>query len=157
MWLSDCGLVHKVSRITTPHIPLKAYENLKSFKLFMLDVGLLTCMSGLDAKVLLEGDNLFIEFKGALTEQYVLQILKTMNKNVYYHTNERASAEIDFLLDDGQNVIPLEVKAGTNLKAKSLKTYREKYNPKHSVRISMEDYKDDNSLVNIPLYAIEVL
>ena len=156
MWLVDCGLVHKVSRVTTPNLPLKAYEDLKAFKLFILDVGLLGCMAGLNQSVLLNGNHLFIEFKGALTEQYVLQQLCTQDSlNVYYYTNERGTCEIDFLIDNGEMVVPLEVKAEINLRAKSLKTYVEKYNPKQSVRSSMSDYKEEDWLINLPLYAIE--
>lgn len=156
MWLVDCGLVHKVSRVTTPNLPLKAYEDLKAFKLFILDVGLLGCMAGLNQSVLLNGNHLFIEFKGALTEQYVLQQLCTQDSlNVYYYTNERGTCEIDFLIDNGEMVVPLEVKAEINLRAKSLKTYVEKYNPKQSVRSSMSDYKKEDWLINLPLYAVE--
>ena len=156
MWLSDCGLVHKVSRVNTPNLPLKAYEDLKAFKLFIVDVGLLGCMTGLHQRTLLDGNDLFVEFKGALTEQYVLQQLKTIDKlNVYYYTNERGSCEIDFLIDNGEAVVPVEVKAEVNLRAKSLRTYRDKYNPEVSVRTSMADYKEEEWLINLPLYAID--
>lgn len=155
MWLCDCGLVHKVSRITTPHFPLKAYEDLKAFKLFLLDVGLLSCMTGIRQNILLDGNDMFVEFKGALTEQYVMQQLATISDiSVYYYTNDRSSAEIDFLIDNGETVIPVEVKAEVNLKAKSLKTYYEKYQPKISVRTSMADYKKEDWLVNLPLYTV---
>lgn len=155
MWLSDCGLVHKVSRITTPHLPLKAYEDLKAFKLFLVDVGLLGALAGLNQKILLDGNDLFVEFKGALTEQYVLQQLVTNpDLGVYYYTNDRGSCEIDFLIDDGEKIIPLEVKAEINLRAKSLKSYRDKYAPKISVRASMADYKEHDGLVDLPLYVI---
>lgn len=155
MWLCDCGLVYKVSRITTPHFPLKAYEDLKAFKLFLLDVGLLSCMTGIRQNILLDGNDMFVEFKGALTEQYVMQQLATISDiSVYYYTNDRSSAEIDFLIDNGETVIPVEVKAEVNLKAKSLKTYYEKYQPKISVRTSMADYKKEDWLVNLPLYAV---
>ena len=155
MWLCDCGLVHKVSRITTPHFPLKAYEDLKAFKLFLLDVGLLSCMTGIRQNILLDGNDMFVEFKGALTEQYVMQQLATISDiSMYYYTNDRSSAEIDFLIDNGETVIPVEVKVEVNLKAKSLKTYYEKYQPKISVRTSMADYKKEDWLVNLPLYAV---
>lgn len=155
MWLSDCGLVHKVSRITTPHLPLKAYEDLKAFKLFLVDVGLLGALAGLNQKILLDGNDLFVEFKGALTEQYVLQQLVTNpDLGVYYYTNDRGSCEIDFLIDDGEKIIPLEVKAEINLRAKSLKSYRDKYAPKISTRASMADYKEHDGLVDLPLYVI---
>ena len=158
MWLSDCGLVHKVHRVTAPHIPLKAYEDLKAFKLFVLDVGLLSCMVRLNQKVLLSGNELFIEFKGALTEQYVLQQLKTLkNLAAYYWTNDRGSAEIDFLVDNGIDVMPIEVKAETNLKAKSLKTYCEKFKPNKAIRTRMSDYRQEEWLLNLPLWAVETL
>lgn len=155
MWLSDCGLVHKVSRVNAAGIPLKAYEDLKAFKLFIVDVGLLGCMTGLRQRTLLDGDDLFVEFKGALTEQYVCQQLKTIEDlGVYYYTNDRGSCEIDFVVDNGEQIVPIEVKAETNLRAKSLKTYRERFEPELSVRTSMADYKKEDWLLNLPLYAI---
>ena len=156
MWLCDCGLVHKVSRVNAAGIPLKAYEDLKAFKLFVADVGLLACMVGLQQSTLLEGNDLFAEFKGALTEQYVCQQLKTIQElDIYYYTNDRGSCEIDFIVDTGKLIIPVEVKAEVNLRAKSLKTYQEKFSPRVSVRTSMADYKKEEWLVNLPLYAID--
>ncbi len=156
MWLCDCGLVHKVSRVNAAGIPLRAYEDLKAFKLFMVDVGLLGCMAGLRQRTLLDGNDLFMEFKGALTEQYVCQQLKTIDDlGVYYYTNDRGSCEVDFIVDTGEQIVPMEVKAEVNLKAKSLKTYREKFNPQISVRTSMADYKKEDWLLNLPLYAVE--
>ena len=156
MWLSDCGLVHKVSRVNAAGIPLKAYEDLKAFKLFIVDVGLLGCMRGLHQRTLLDGDDLFVEFKGALTEQYVCQQLKTIEDlGIYYYTNDRGSCEIDFVIDTGEQIIPIEVKAETNLRAKSLKTYRERFEPELSVRTSMAEKKKEDWLLNLPLYAIE--
>ena len=156
LWLIDCGLVHKIQRVNAPHLPLKAYEDLKAFKLFILDVGLLSCMVRLNQSVLLNGNDLFREFKGALTEQYVLQQLVTLKRlDTYYWTNDRGSAEVDFLIDTGEKIIPIEVKAETNLKAKSLKSYFDKFNPSISVRTAMLDYKKDDWLINIPLWAIE--
>jgi predicted AAA+ superfamily ATPase len=158
MWLNDCGLVHKVHRAGAPGLPLKAYEDLKAFKLFFVDVGLLSCMTRLRQDVLLDGSALFVEFKGALTEQYVLQQLKTLlGMDIYYWTNERNTSEIDFLLDTGNAVVPLEVKAEANLQSKSLKAFAEKYHPALSVRTSMADYKLDGWLLNLPLYAIEFI
>lgn len=155
LWLTDCGLVHQVNRVNAPNIPLKAYEDLKAFKLFTLDVGLLSCMVGLHQSALLSGNDLFREFKGALTEQYVLQQLKTLdNLNVYYWTNDRNRAEIDFLIGSEGRVIPVEVKAEVNLQSKSLKTFRDKYDIEISVRTSMSDYKKEERLINLPLYAI---
>lgn len=156
MWLSDCGLVHKVTRVNAAGIPLRAYEDLKAFKLFVVDVGLLGCMTGLRQRTLLEGNDLFVEFKGALTEQYVCQQLKTMEDlDVYYYTNDRGSCEVNFIIDTGEQVVPVEVKAEVNLRAKSLKTYYEKFSPPISVRTSMADYKREEWLVNLPMYAID--
>ncbi len=156
MWLSDCGLIHKVSRVNASGIPLKAYEDLKAFKLFMVDVGLLGCLAGLHQDTLLDGNDLFVEFKGALTEQYVCQQLKTIEDlGIYYYTNDRGSCEVDFIVDTGTLIIPVEVKATVNLKAKSLKTYQEKFSPKVSVRTSMTNYKKEYWLINLPLYAID--
>ena len=156
MWLSDCGLVHKVSRINAAGIPLRAYEDLKAFKLFVVDVGLLGCMAGLRQRTLLDGNDLFVEFKGALTEQYVCQQLKTIQDlDVYYYTNNRGSCEVDFVVDTGELIVPVEVKAEVNLRAKSLKTYQEKFSPEVAIRTSMADYKKEERLINLPLYAID--
>ena len=158
MWLSDCGLVHKVSRVNAAGIPLRATEDLKAFKLFVVDVGLLGCMAGLRQRTLLDGNALFVEFKGALTEQYVCQQLKTIEDlEVYYYTNDRGSCEVDFVVDTGEQIVPVEVKAEVNLRAKSLKTYQEKFSPEVSIRTSMSDYKKEEWLVNLPLYAIDQL
>ena len=156
MWLSDCGLVHKVSRINAAGIPLRAYEDLKAFKLFVVDVGLLGCMAGLRQRTLLDGNDLFVEFKGALTEQYVCQQLKTIQDlDVYYYTNNRGSCEVDFVVDTGELIVPVEVKAEVNLRAKSLKTYQEKFSPEVAILTSMADYKKEERLINLPLYAID--
>lgn len=156
MWLSDCGLVHKISRINTPKLPLKAYEDLKAFKLFIVDVGLLGCMTGLRQQTLLDGNDLFLEFKGALTEQFVMQQLATIPQlNTYYYTNDRGSCEIDFVIDTGQTIIPIEVKAEENLRAKSLRSYHDKFQPEIAIRTSMSDYRKKEWLLNLPLYAIE--
>ena len=156
MWLCDCGLVYKISRVNAAGVPLKAYEDLKAFKLFLVDVGLLGCMTGLRQRTLLDGNDLFSEFKGALTEQYVCQQFQTIDDlGVYYYTNDRGSCEVDFILDTGDQIVPVEVKAEVNLKAKSLKTYREKFAPAISVRTSMADYRKEDWLVNLPLYAVE--
>jgi hypothetical protein len=156
LWLTDCGLVHKVSRINAGGMPLRAYEDLKAFKLFVLDVGLLSCMTGLRQRTLLDRNDLFVEFKGALTEQYVCQQLQTIDDlGIYYYTNDRGSCEVNFVVDTGDMIVPVEVKAEVNLKAKSLKTYCEKYSPELAVRTSMSDYKTEDGLVNLPLYAIE--
>ncbi len=156
MWLCDCGLIHKVSRVNAVGFPLCAYEDLKAFKLFLVDVGLLGCMAGLSPRTLLDANKLFTEFKGALTEQYVCQQLKTIpGLKVYYYTNDRGSCEVDFIVDTGELIIPVEVKAEVNLRAKSLRTFKEKFSPEISVRTSMADYKKQDWLLNLPLYAID--
>ena len=157
-WLIDCGLVYKVSRITKPDMPLMAYQDFNAFKLFILDVGLLSAMSELDIKSLLNGNRLFEEFKGALTEQYVLQqLIASREITPYYWSAEKASAEIDFIFQSEMNIVPLEVKAAENLQAKSLKSYCQKYKPTYAIRTSMSDYRQEEWLTNVPLYAINVL
>lgn len=156
MWLCDCGLIYKVGRVNSGAIPLKAYEDLKAFKLFVLDVGLLGCMTGINQSVLLNGNELFVEFKGALTEQYVCQQFKTLpDIGIYYYNNDRNTCEVDFVIDVGDKAIPVEVKAEENLKAKSLKSYRDRFSPEISVRTSMADYRQDDRFINLPLYMIE--
>lgn len=154
-WLADYGLVHRVDRVTKAGFPLKSYRDLKAFKLYLSDIGLLCALSGLDEKIILEGDRMFSEFKGALTEQYVLQQLKTeLNLNPFYWSDDRSSGEIDFLIENKNNFYPVEVKAEENLQAKSLKSFHTKYQPKLSVRMSLADFRKEDWLVNIPLYAI---
>lgn len=158
MWLTDCGLVHKVSRVTAGRIPLKAYEDNKAFKLYFLDVGLLGCMTGISPRVMLDGNDLFVEFKGALAEQYVLQqLIPNQKLSIYYYTNDSGSLEVDFVADNGEAAIPIEVKAETNLKAKSLKSYIDKFSPALAVRTSMADYQKEENLTNLPLYAVGLL
>ena len=155
-WLLDCGLIHKVQRAGKPALPLKAYLDLDVFKIYLLDVGLLMAMTDMDAQVIIDGNRIFTEFKGALTEQYVLQQLAAMNcTEPYYYSTENSSGEIDFLLQGKTSIIPLEVKAEENLRAKSLKAFCEKYNPKYAVRTSMSDYREQEWMTNIPLYNID--
>lgn len=155
-WLLDCGLIHKVQRINKPSLPLKAYMNLNAFKVFLLDIGLLIAMTDLDVKVILEGNKIFTEFKGALTEQYVLQQLISENGVMpYYYSATNSQGEIDFVVQGKTSVIPIEVKAEENLRAKSLKAFCDKYNPKFAVRTSMSDYRKQDWMTNIPLYNID--
>lgn len=154
-WLLDCGLIKKVYRVNKPNLPLKAYTDFSAFKLYLLDVGLLGALSELDAASILEGNDIFVEFKGALTEQYVLQELASEAKYVpYYYTSESSKYEIDFMIQKGREVVPVEVKAESNLRAKSLKAYHEKFSPAYAVRVSMSDYRVDDWLTNLPLYAV---
>ena len=157
-WLIDCGLVYKVSRASKPGIPLKAYEDFGAFKLFIVDIGLMGAMGDIDVKTLLAGNSIFEEFKGALTEQYVLQQL-IMNSDlaIYYWSAEKSSSEIDFLVQYSGIVIPIEVKAKENLHAKSLKSFCAKYSPSKAIRTSMSDYRKENWMTNLPLYAISEL
>jgi len=155
-WLTDCGLVHKIQRISKPAIPLVAYQDNSAFKLFILDVGLLSAMGGLTKQTILQGNSIFSEFKGALADQFVLQHFKTrLDDKVFYWSSDTSQAELDFVIQNNDQVIPIEVKAEENLKAKSLKSFYEKFNPKIAVRTSMSDYRDDGWLVNVPLYALE--
>jgi len=158
LWLCDCGLLYKVHRVTAPQIPLKSYMDMSAFKLFVVDVGLLSCMAGLRQDILLDGNTLFKEFKGSLSEQYVLQQLKPQKRlSAYYWTNERSTSEIDFLVDNGRTVVPLEVKAEINLQSKSLKAFKDRFSPTLSVRTAMTGYKKEEWLLNLPLYAIGAL
>jgi len=153
-WLADAGLIYKIEQISTPSIPLKNYTN-EAFKIYMLDVGLLSCMVELEARTLLEGEEIFKEFKGALTENFVCQELTSHGKKLYYWSSER-TAEVDYVFKHDSVILPLEVKAEENLHSKSLKVYSEKYNPKLALRTSMCDYREDGWLTNIPLYGIGV-
>jgi predicted AAA+ superfamily ATPase len=157
-WMIDCGQVHKVNRVTKPAIPLKAYEDAGAFKLFLVDTGLLSAMTDIDARTLLERSKVFTEFKGALTEQYVFQQLAGIyDFPIYYWSAARSTAEIDFLIQIDGKFIPVEVKAEENLQAKSLKVFTEKFNPPVSLRISMSDFRKENWLTNLPLYALSLI
>ncbi len=155
-WLKDCGLIYQVHKIKKPGLPIAAYEDFDSFKLFILDVGLLGALTGLEAKTILDKYVIFEEFKGAIAEQYVLQQFKTIEDlPIFYWSNETSRAEVDFVIQLDSKVIPVEVKATTNLKARSLKIYIEKFKPEIAIRTSMADYKKTENLYDIPLYAIE--
>jgi uncharacterized protein len=152
-WLVDAGLVLKVNRIEKPTLPLNPYADFDAFKLFLVDIGLLNAIGDLDQRVLLEKNNILTEYKGALTEQFVCQQLK-IQKELYYWIASNATAEIDFVLQHQNEIIPIEVKAEENLKSKSLKVYVEKYAPKTVIRTSMNQYRQEDWLTNVPLYAI---
>ena len=154
-WLIDCGLIYQVNRVNTAKIPLSAYQDFNAFKLYLLDVGLLTAMAGVDAKTLLEGNEVFQEFKGSLTEQYVLcQIKECTNLDTFYWSSDTGTAEIDFITQIDGNNVPIEVKANENLQSKSLKSFVQKYNTKINIRTSMSSYRKEDWLINIPLYSI---
>lgn len=157
-WLQDCGLVKKVYNISKPAMPLKAYTEFSAFKLYLLDVGLLGALSELDAMSILDGNSIFIEFKGALTEQYVhQQLIADTEYTPYYFTETKSEGEIDFVIQKGRNVIPIEVKAEENLKAKSLRVYCDKYKPKTAIRTSMSDYREQDWMMNVPLWMISAI
>lgn len=154
-WLIDCGLIYQVNRVNNSKIPLSAYQDFSAFKLYLLDVGLLAAMANVDEKTLLEGNDIFEEFKGSLTEQYVLCQLKQCTElEVFYWSADTGIAEIDFIAQIGKNNVPIEVKASENLQAKSLKSFIQKYATKVNVRTAMIEYKKEDNLVNIPLYMI---
>lgn len=161
MWLCDAGEIIRTHNVSKPDVPISAYADLKSFKVFLLDVGLLGAMSNLSPKVILEGSRIFEEFKGALTEQYVCQELQNLSESIqanYYWTSD-ATAEVDFLVSDGLDVYPLEAKAGVTMNTKSLKLYKEKYCPKWTLRTSLLPYERnaESSTISIPLYMLFAL
>lgn len=154
-WLIDCGLVYQINRVNDNKIPLSAYQDFNAFKLYLLDVGLLSAMAGIDAKTLLEGNEIFREFKGSLTEQYVVcQLKECTDLDIFYWSSDTGTAEVDFIAQIGKNNVPIEVKANENLQAKSLKTFVQKYDNKVNVRTSMTSYRKDDWITNIPLYSI---
>ena len=154
-WLSDCGLIYKITKITKPYFPINSYVDNSSFKLFMADVGLLSALCHLNSEVIINNNNIFTEFKGSLTEQFVLQELK-INKDllIHYWGNNNGNAEVDFVIQKNEFIIPIEVKATINLQAKSLKVYNEIFKPKMAIRTSLADYKQTNILYDVPLYTI---
>lgn len=157
-WLMDSGLIYKVNRVNEPHMPLKAYINMSAYKLFILDIGLLGALSDLPAKTILEKDEIFVEFKGAFTEQYVLQqLICDTQYTPYYYGTDKSTFEQDFMIQMEDMIVPIEVKAEGNVYSQSLKAYCEKYHPKKAVRFSTLKYVDQGWMVNIPLYAISTL
>lgn len=157
-WLKDAGLVHKVNRCKKALLPLKAYEDFSTFKMFLSDIGLMAAMSNVPAQSILDGNALFSDFKGALTEQYVLQQLITdPSLSIYYWSAENSRGEIDFLLQDKEKIIPVEVKAEENLQAKSLKAFVERNPGLKGVRLSMSPHREQDWLTNYPLYSVEAV
>ncbi|MDR0618738.1 MAG: ATP-binding protein [Bacteroidales bacterium] len=154
-WLLDCGLLVKVPRISKPSLPLTAYADFTNFKLYMHDIGILGAMSGLNAQTIVKGDDIFTEFKGALTEQFVLQQLHTVKDMfISYWANDRSTAEVDFVIQANGEITPIEVKAAENLQSKSFKFFYEKYKPKNAVRTSLSDFRQESWMTNVPLYII---
>ncbi|MFN0213527.1 MAG: ATP-binding protein [Saprospiraceae bacterium] len=152
-WLTDAGLVLKVSTLSKPAIPLSAYADFDAFKLFFLDVGLLNAIGKIDAKILLEKNAILTKFKGALTEQFVVQQL-AIKHDLYYWSAPNATAEIDLLVQFQNEIVPIEVKAEENLKSKSLKVFFEKFKPMRSIRTSMSRHREQDWMTNVPLFGI---
>ncbi|MCL2844104.1 MAG: ATP-binding protein [Chitinivibrionia bacterium] len=157
-WMRDSSLIEKISRITSVKSPLKAYEDFGVFKIFINDVGLLCAMSELNMNVIADKEAVFTEFKGAIAEQFVFQELRnSLNRNLYYWSNDNGNAEIDFLTQDfNGEIIPIEVKSGINLRAKSLNFFVKEHSPKYSIRTSLADYKlnTPSNIIDMPLYAV---
>jgi len=151
MWLNDCGLIHQVHAVKTPRYPLKSYEDMSAFKLFSVDIGLLCAQSEIDSSVLVSKNDILTEFKGALTEQYVMQQL-IINHTLYYWSKANSQAEIDFLVQKGTEIVPIEVKAEENLRAKSLRLFVEGNQSATAYRLSMSDYRQECWMTNVPLY-----
>lgn len=156
-WLSDCGLIHLVHRVSKPGLPLKSYAELSAFKIYLNDIGLLGALGELEIRTVIEGSRIFEEFKGAMAEQYVLQqLISEMEITPYYYSAENSRGEIDFLIQKDGRILPIEVKAEENLQAKSLKAFYDKFDIR-GVRISMSDYREQDWLTNYPLYAFASL
>lgn len=154
-WLIDCGLIYQINRVNDCKIPLAAYQDFNSFKLYMLDTGLLCAMAKIDSSSILEGNELLVEFNGSLTEQFVLSELKSnTDVPIFYWSSDKGIAELDFIIQLGKYNVPIEVKSSENLQAKSLKTFVEKYNTKLNIRTSLSDFRQEEWLINIPLYMI---
>jgi hypothetical protein len=154
-WLVNYGLVHKIYAVSKIAFPLNAYRDFKSFKLYALDCGLLFSMAKMSPNQVLNDDSLFQEFKGALTEQFVLQeLIVSECNNISYWANENATAELDFIFEKNGNFYPLEVKASENLKSKSLRVFHEKYSEIHCLRTSLSNYRKEEWMSNVPLYAL---
>ncbi len=156
-WLRDAGMVYRHHRVCPPRLPLAHYMDFSAFKLFMHDVGLLGAMSMLKPEIVLEGNSLFTNFKGALTEQFVLQELTANEIMTGYWTPDSGIAEVDFVLQGDRVACPLEVKAATNTKAKSLGVYMREYNPSIALKSSLKSYSDSGSVCSVPLYALGIL
>lgn len=154
-WLKDAGLIYKVNRCKKAQLPLAAYEDFSAFKMFLSDIGLMGAMSNIPVQSLLNGNMLFSDFKGALTEQFVLQQMKTnQSLSIYYWSADNSRGEIDFLVQQEEKIIPIEVKAEENLQAKSLRMFVERNPGLKGCRFSMSPYREQDWLVNYPLYSV---
>lgn len=149
-WLEDCGLIHKIRHVSTPELPINAYASSDIFKVYSLDIGLLAAQAGVTAKMVFGGSGIYTEFKGTLAEQFALQEMKQNHRQLYYWTG--VSSEIDFLIQTEAGIVPVEVKSGENLNAKSLRAYIAKYKPERAYKLSMLPYRQNETVVNMPLY-----
>ncbi len=156
-WLDRAGLVYKIHRLSSAKLPLSTYKDLSAFKLYMIDVGLLRRLSLLSPSAITEGNRLFTEFQGALSENYVLQSLKNQFEGSPYYWTSGNKAEVDFVIQYNNELIPVEVKSGTNTRSRSLSVFSEKYKPELRIRFSMMNIKYDNGLLNIPLFLADHL
>lgn len=157
-WLCDAGVAHKVTRVIAGELPLAGFEDADAFKLYVPDIGLHGAMSGLDARTLITGDDFFKQYKGALTEQYVLQQLQLLEETeIHYWSPETGIAEVDFVIQSASQIVPIEVKAEKNLRAKSLAEFIKRYAPSLVIRTSMAPYARGEKIVDLPLYAISLL
>lgn len=153
-WLLDAGIVYKVNRVREPRVPLKFYEDFDAFKLFLLDCGLLACLAEAPVDQMLVGNSVFTEFKGMFTEQYVMQQLKVLGFTPYYWSNSKTPSEIDFVIQQGCRVIPVEVKAEENVRARSLSQFVKDHAGLKGLRLSMKGYADQGWMENIPLFSV---
>lgn len=151
-WLKDAGLIHKVTRINKAGMPINAYASFSDFKIYFNDVGLLCAMANLTPEILLKENELFVEFKGAFSEQFVLQQLVSKQYTGYYWKPENSQSEVDFVIQKDNQIIPIEVKSATNVKSRSLRVYYDKYQPKLCLRTSLVGYQKQEWMENIPLY-----
>lgn len=154
-WLKDAGLIHKATRISKPGLPINAYANWSDFKIYLNDIGLLCAMGGLSPEILLKSNDLFVEFKGAISEQYILQQLVTQSYQAFYWNPENALSEVDFVIQKDNLIIPIEVKSAENVKSRSLRVYFDKYQPQQCIRTSLSPYQKQDWMQNIPLYGFQ--
>lgn len=150
-WLIDCGIVYKVPRCRQASIPLKFYEDLSAFKLYLLDCGLLGCMSRVPASKMIVDNSVLTEFKGAFTEEFVAQQLKPQGFPIYYWNSDTADSEVDFVIQTNDKVVPIEVKAEDNVRSKSLRAFINRYPDLKGLRYSMQGYRDQEWMENRPL------
>jgi len=154
-WLKDAGLIHKVTRVNKSGLPITAYADWNDFKIYLNDVGLLGAMAQLSAKTLIDGNQIFEEFKGILTEQFVCQSIVNQMNTCYYWSPSEGKSEVDFLIQKENRVVPIEVKSAENVKSRSLRVYFDKYHPEECIRTSLSGYIQQDWMKNIPLYLFQ--